>query len=147
MDNKVGKRQPHRTRHLFFLNPYSDVAFTKCPKCEGKTRLRKLPLVIHIEPDQMLVLNKTCRYCPGCDLVIARQSELEPLMAAAFAERRPEVVGNEYLVVGTLDRSNWRAQMREPSEARAPSDMLDRAWIFKDQLHFKMTGGWVRASE
>ena len=27
--------------HLFFLNPHSDVRFTTCPKCSGKTRLRK----------------------------------------------------------------------------------------------------------
>ena len=147
MKKKVAKRPPHRTRHFFFLNPYSDVAFTKCPKCDGKTRLRKLPLVIYIEPDQMLVLNKTCRYCPGCDLVIAKQNELEPLMAATFAERRPEVVGNEYLVVGTLDRSDWREQTREPPDAMAPLDVLDRAWIFKDHLHFEMTGGWMRAPE
>jgi hypothetical protein len=135
--------RPLRKRHLLFLNPYSDVAFTKCPKCEGKTRQRKLPLVIHIEPNQMFVLNKTCRYCPYCDLVIARQSEIEPLMAAAFAERRPEVVGNDYLVVGTLDRADWRIETQNPGKM-SPAQMLDRAWIFKEQLHFKMTGGWGR---
>jgi hypothetical protein len=144
MGKKNAERPAHRTRHLFFLNPYSDVAFTKCPKCEGKTRQRKLPLVIHIEPNQMLVLNKTCRYCPSCDLVIARQSELEPLMAAAFTDRRPGVVGNEYLVVGTLDRSDWSEQTRGTG-AGAPKDVLQRTWVFKDQLHFRMTGGWMRA--
>ena len=25
-----------KSRHHFFLKPYEDVAFTKCPKCEGK---------------------------------------------------------------------------------------------------------------
>jgi hypothetical protein len=29
-----------------------------------KTRQRKLPLFIHIDPKQPLLLNKTCRYCP-----------------------------------------------------------------------------------
>lgn len=36
--------------HRFFLNPYDDFAFTKCPKCDQKTAVRKFPLVIHIEP-------------------------------------------------------------------------------------------------
>jgi len=45
-----------RTRYRFFLNPYPDMAFTKCPKCETKTRQRKLPLV-----------SRRCRMsgCPG----------------------------------------------------------------------------------
>ena len=51
------------------------------------------------------------------------------------------MVGNKYLFVGTLDRSDWRDQMGAPPEATAPSDLLDRTWLFKDQLHFKMTGG------
>ena len=36
-----------RTRHGFLLSPCTDVAFTRCPKCEEKTRQRKVPLVIH----------------------------------------------------------------------------------------------------
>src|SRR6266511_2521380 len=110
MSQRPQKLKPDRRRHLFFLNPYVDAAFTKCPKCEGKTKQRKLPLVIHIEPDQLFVLNKTCRYCPYCDLIIARQREIESLMAALFETRRPEVVGNKYLVVGTLDRADWKQQ-------------------------------------
>ena len=40
---RLGKQPP---RHTFFLNPYTDARFSKCPKCEGKTRQKKLPLVI-----------------------------------------------------------------------------------------------------
>ena len=40
---QMGQQPP---RYKFFLNPYSDVRFSKCPQCEAKTRQRKLPLVI-----------------------------------------------------------------------------------------------------
>jgi hypothetical protein len=39
---RLGKQSP---RYRFFLNPYTDVRFMKCPQCLGKTRQRKLPLV------------------------------------------------------------------------------------------------------
>jgi hypothetical protein len=31
---RLGKQPP---RYTFFLNPYTDARFSKCPKCEGKT--------------------------------------------------------------------------------------------------------------
>ena len=124
--------------HRFFLNPYEDAAFTKCPKCESKTKVRKFPLVIHIEPDQLFVLNKQCRHCLGCDLIIARRSKIESLMAAAFESRDPAIVGNEYLVVGTLPREVWRA--RNNKDMR-PADTLDHTRIFKDVWVFEVVGG------
>ena len=69
------------TKHYFFLNPYKDCAFTKCPKCDNKTKLRKFPLVIHVEPYQIFFLNKNCKYCTDCDLIIVKQSKIETLMA------------------------------------------------------------------
>ena len=100
---RLGK-QPPRYR---FLNPHTDVHFTTCPQCRGKTRQRKLPLVIHIDPTQLVALNKTCWYCPYCDLLIAHQDELEAWLAAFFTEHQPEIVGNDYLVIGTEDRVDW----------------------------------------
>jgi len=44
---QFGKLPP---QHRFFLNPYRDMRFTSCPKCNGKTKLRKLPLAIHVNP-------------------------------------------------------------------------------------------------
>jgi len=145
-NGRGGKAKPVRalapvgaTRcHRFFLNSYEDAAFTKCPKCEGRTRVRKFPLVVHIEPSRLFVLNKQCRYCEGCDLIIARRSEVESLMAAAFERRDPTIVGNEYLVVGTLPRSLWRT--RDGAGMR-PVDMLDQTEIFRDVWKFELAGG------
>ena len=75
-----------KRRHYFFQNPYEDAAFTRCPKCDGKTKIRKFPLVIHIDPRQLLILNKKCRYCIKCDLIITRKSELEALMTPALEQ-------------------------------------------------------------
>src|SRR5438105_4958410 len=100
----LGKQKP---RFRFILNPYSDVRFTRCPMCQGKTKQRKLPLLIHVDPMQLIALNKTCRFCPSCDLLIAHKNEIEAFLAAFFDQSKPEVIGNDYLVVGTLDRSDW----------------------------------------
>src|SRR5438445_13688037 len=69
---RLGKQPP---RYRFFLNPYQDARFSTCPQCTNKTKQRKLPLFLHIDPKQPLLLNKTCRYCPYCDLLIAHQDE------------------------------------------------------------------------
>jgi hypothetical protein len=121
--------------HYFFPNPYEDAAFTRCPKCEAKTRIRKFPLVIHIEPDQLLVMNKSCRYCVGCDLIIVKRSALEAQMAHGFESIRPEVIGNEYFAVGTLDRKDWRQSLQgKLSQKQA----IDRVRIFKDTWGFEV---------
>lgn len=132
-----------RRRYRFFLNPYPDMAFIKCPKCEAKTKQRKVPLVIHIEPGTVFVLNKTCRYCEKCDLLIARQAHIEAIMAAAFETRAPEIVGNKYDVIGTMDRRDWR----EGAGVEIPAmELLDRVYVFEDVWHFDVDpGGWYPA--
>src|SRR5215213_7274231 len=121
---RLGKQPP---RYRFFLNPYTDVRFTTCPQCGGKTRVRKLPLVIHIDPLQLVALNKTCRYCPPCDLLIAHQDELEAWLAAFFGQHKPEIVGNDYLVVGTEDRTDWRRGVRTPMSTQEALECLQRS--------------------
>jgi hypothetical protein len=133
---RLGKQSP---RYTFFLNPYTDARFTKCPKCEGKTRQKKLPLVIQIDGGGMMVLNKTCRYCPACDLLIAQKDEIEAQMAFYFQRAAPEVVGSDYLVVGTVDRADWR---RGTEGAVTPQDMIEVLHDFKDVVQFKFAGGW-----
>ena len=71
---RIGQLPP---AYRFFLNPYRDMRFVAaCPGCERKPRQRKLPLAIHVEDWGTAVINKTCRYCPSCDLLIAHENEL-----------------------------------------------------------------------
>ncbi len=133
---QLGKQPP---RYRFFLNPYQDMRFTKCPQCDSKTLQRKLPLVIHVEPMEMLSLNKTCPYCPHCDLLIVHQDDLEHLLASFFAEQKPEVIGNDYLVIGTEDRTAWKRGMQQPLTMQ---EALEALHDFKEVVTFKITGGW-----
>jgi len=131
-----------KKRHYFFLNPYEDCAFTRCPKCTSKTMIRKFPLVIHIEPKQLLCQNKHCRYCTRCDLIIAKKSEVESLMAAKFETANPSVIGNEYLVFGTLDKKDWRQYSKVPED---PGEVIEQVHVFKDVWNFELVyGGWGR---
>jgi hypothetical protein len=134
----LGKQPP---RYRFFLNPYSDARFTSCPQCGGKTRVRKLPLVIHVDRGATIALNKTCKLCPYCDLLIAHQDEIEAFLAAYFGEQAPEVVGNDYLVIGTEDRNAWRRGMRTPLSS---DEMLASLHDFRDYVTFTSPPGWVR---
>jgi hypothetical protein len=129
-----------KERHKFFLNPYQDCAFTKCPKCETKTKVRKFPLVIKIEPQQLFLLNKQCKYCPSCDLIIAKKQEIEPLMAFGFSKSNPEILGNEYSIMGTLDRKDWKDGN---NKSLSPAEIIERIYIFKDVWNFEVIpAGW-----
>jgi hypothetical protein len=135
--NRIGKQPP---RYNFFLNPYQDIRYTSCPKCVGKTKLRKLPLVIHIEGSIFLSLNKTCRFCPYCELLIAHRDELESLLVAICSERDPTVIGNDYLVLGTVDRPVWQQGNRG---SLTPQEMLENLHDFKHYWQFEPSPRWV----
>lgn len=95
-------------RYSFVLNPFVEARFTKCPRCGTKTRIRKIPLVIHIDSVGLLTPGKICRVCVVCDLLIVQQAEIEPLIDEA---RRRNSAGKhrlEYLVLGTVERKVWR---------------------------------------
>jgi hypothetical protein len=133
---RLGKQPP---RYTFFLNPYADARFTSCPKCGGKTRQKKVPLVIHIDKSGMMSLNKTCRFCPACDLLVAHRDEVEAQLAHGFRKRAPEAVGNDYLVIGTLDRPDWQRGM---SATLTTQEMIEALHDFKHVVQFKPAGGW-----
>lgn len=136
---RPGKQPP---RHYFFLNPYEDVRFTRCPKCNAKTRLRKFVLVIHVEPHNPLALRKTCRYCIACDLIIAHRDELEAQLVLVFSKQAPQSIGNDYLVLGTLEPALWQQGRQQPLNM---ADVLDQMYLFKDELHFEPANyGWAK---
>jgi hypothetical protein len=109
--SQLGKLSP---LYRFILNPYNDVRFSTCPECSQRTLLRKVPLVIHVDPRHPMLLNKRCRYCPNCDVLIAHQDELEEWLAITFEKNAPEIIGNDYLVLGTVDKTTWHKQKKEP---------------------------------
>jgi hypothetical protein len=64
--------------------------------------------VINIDDGGIMVPNKTCRHCPACDLLIAHKNEIEAQLAFYFQRFVPEVVGNDYLVIGAVERADWQ---------------------------------------
>ena len=98
--DRIGALPP---RYAFILNPYSDTGFTKCPRCDTRTNVRKLSLVIHVEGFGLVLLGKTCRLCLRCETLIAHKAELDTLLGTVVNGRAPE-----YIVLGTLDRRTYR---------------------------------------
>jgi hypothetical protein len=131
---RLGKLPP---RYRFLLNPFRDRRFAICPNCDGRTLLRKVPLVIHVDPINPMVINKSCRYCPACELLIAHQDEVEAELAAFFARRTPDLVGNSYLVIGTLDRDVWKRGVAEPL---AIQEMVEQLHDFVEVLELRRAG-------
>jgi hypothetical protein len=81
----------------------------------------------------MVILNKTCRFCPACELLIGHQDEIEGHLSQLFAELAPQVI-NDYLVIGTLERKAWR---RGLAERVNNAEMIAALHDFKAYLHFK----------
>jgi hypothetical protein len=100
----------------FIVNPYPDQKISLCPICRKRTGQRKVPLFIHVNPMHPVALNYTCKYCKQCDLLVAHKHEVEDLLARLFEKQRPEIVGNDYLIIGTMEKKAWREGLHEPKE-------------------------------
>jgi hypothetical protein len=117
-----------KEKYRFFLNPYTDSAFTKCPKCDGKTKVKKFPLVIFIEKIKFVLnLNKTCKYCPYCELIIAKKSEFKQV-ADAY-----RVMIDDFFFFGTLPREIY---VKYENKIMDSKGFLNIALSFKDVWDF-----------
>ena len=72
------------SKYNFSLNPYPEFRFSKCPVCHEKTRQRKLPLLVHVDPRNLIELNYTNRYCQRCALLIGHKHEIEHHLTEMF---------------------------------------------------------------
>ncbi|HEX3642711.1 MAG TPA: tetratricopeptide repeat protein, partial [Ktedonobacteraceae bacterium] len=127
---RTGKQRPC---YSFFLNIFPETRFTTCPQCEGKTRVRKLPLVIHVNPNIPMILEKICRYCETCDLLIAHRDQLEEQLTSHLLMIDPEAIGNDYLVRGTLERTDWN---RMKDKELSFGDIVEYLHDFKEVVTF-----------
>ena len=125
-------------KYSFVLNPHVDYRATKCPGCEAQTRVRKIPLVIHVEGVGLLTLRKTCRLCVVCETVIAHQAEIESAIKASAGQATGAVP--DYLVLGTVNPRVWRQGL----SGAVSLDVLRRNMAdFKAHKQIKYTpGGW-----
>ena len=134
------------SRYSFILNPYPDERLSKCPKCDQRTHPRKFALIIVVDGFGPMVLGKTCRFCTPCELLIVHQDELEHELVVALEPRKPEVIDNEYMVFGTVDKKVWRKGVK--GDTKGIGEMLDYVADFKEELELKVEpGGWYPSNE
>ena len=100
---RFGKLRP---RYRFALNPFREVRWSSCPRCEKLMHARKFPLLIAFTDGTMLTLGKTCRYCTPCEFIIAHQHELDDEVAS-FRSAHPGHASDEWFVIGTVERKAW----------------------------------------
>jgi hypothetical protein len=140
---RFGKLRP---RYGFMMNPYPDQRISRCPLCEGKTGQRKVPLLIHVDPSHLVSLNYTCRYCRRCDLLAAHKHEVEHLLTALFRQHDPHVIGNRYLVIGTVEKSEWKEGTKQPRAIDATLAHASDFATYYDELRMTRPG-WYKADQ
>jgi hypothetical protein len=102
-------------------------------------------LLVHIDPMHLLAQNIHCRFCPDCDLLIVHQDELEAQLVIHVSEHFPADVGNDYLVMGTMERTAWNENRRNPKPL---PEILDAVADFREVLTIKVRpAGWYRDDE
>ena len=137
-EGRIGKLPP---RYRFMLNPFPVARLSRCPKCDKLTYPRKFPLLVHVEGCLPYVQAKTCKYCSRCELIMCQQNELEEQLAHAFRQRRPDLIGNDYLVLGTVAMQVWERGMH--GDAPGLAEAMEYVALFKgyDDLQYD-PGGW-----
>ncbi len=132
-------------KYYFSLNPYPELRFTKCPVCETKTGQRKLPLMIHVYPEYFIALNYTNRYCSRCNRLIGHKHEIEHYLIELFLQSNPEVIGNDYLIIGTVEKTAWRKNIGQSSLL---NEMKPHIHDFKSYEELRMTmAGWFHKDQ
>ena len=140
--NKLGELEP---MHNFSLNPYPELRFSSCPDCGTKTGQRKLPLIVHVDPKNLVLLNYTSRYCQKCDMLIGHKHEIEHHLTETFFKIKPDVIGSNYLVFGTVEKKVWRANIDHSKTSR---EILKNAHDFISYQELRMTmAGWFRKEQ
>ncbi|MEM1326531.1 MAG: hypothetical protein AAGI23_11280 [Bacteroidota bacterium] len=138
------------SKYKFYLNPHDEYKWTKCPNCDRKTKVRKHCLIIAYGQqgkslEKIFSLNKTCKFCIKCELIIAQQSEIEDITAQMVAQFGLRFNPKDYTVVGTMDRQDWKKGMKDPTSSTANQSSIiffEDIWAFEIQ-----PGGWYPADE
>ncbi len=135
---RIGKLEP---RYSFLLNEHVGERLSVCPRCRKQTHARKFALLVHVDKWGPLAMGKTCIYCTLCELIIVHQKDLEAELAESFGTLAPEVIGNKYLVLGTVDKRVWKQGLGGAGQGL--QGILEHTADFKTVLKLHVDpGGW-----
>ncbi len=105
-------------------------------------RVRKIPLVIHVDSFGLVLLRKACRLCIVCEFLIAHEAEVNRVVEelAQHAGVRPT-----YIVLGTLASVTWRDGVSSGvTIEEVKRDMAD----FKAYMRVEITPRrWIRRDD
>lgn len=76
---------------------------SRCPRCGQLARKRRVAFVVHVDGGHTLAVQAPCHYCRRCDLLCVGQGDLDARLAGRCLPSHPEIVGRNYLVLGTMD--------------------------------------------
>ena len=139
---KVSGNSMQQPRHYFWLNPYREMAFTRCPKCEGKTKIRKKRLVIDVLNKTLLLANVTIKYCPECDLITINKDKIENILSQLTFFDERSIRPDDYFIFGTIERTDYNKYLNQGSYS---SDCIKLVNPFIDKLLFKIRpAGWYK---
>ncbi|MBI2410403.1 MAG: hypothetical protein HYV32_00710 [Candidatus Kerfeldbacteria bacterium] len=131
-------------KYYFALNKHDNYKVTTCPKCNKQTFKKKIPLFMFIKDHGFIILGITCIYCAKCKLIITNQSELESYLVSLFEKINPNIIGNEYFVVGTMDLKEWKKRINN-DEKRSLEQEVEFISDFKGLLELNyQPAGWYR---
>lgn len=132
-------------KYNYSLNPYPEFCFSRCPDCRQNTGQRKLPLLIHVEPGNLIALNYTNRYCSHCDMLIGHKHEIEHYLTELFSKVDPEIIGNDYIVFGTVEKKAWKENINHP---KVLNEMQQHIHVFESYRNIRVTmAGWFRKGQ
>jgi len=134
---ELGELNP---QYNFSLNPYPEFRFSTCPVCRSNTGQRKCPLIIHVDPKCLILLNYTNRYCKNCDMLIGHKHEIEHHLTEMFLKIKPDVIGDNYLVFGTVEKKVWCENIYH---TKTSPEILKHTHDFISYQDLRMTiAGW-----
>lgn len=126
----------------FMLNPYLDERLSVCPSCGEKSSQRKTPLVIQVDSAEPVAIHYTCRFCAKCDLLMGHRAEIEGQLTDLFRASNPQVIGNGYRIIGTLERKTWRSITENPQPL---ANIMHLVHPFKGYRELQRTqSGWFQ---
>ncbi len=138
------------SKYYFYLNPHDEYAWTKCPKCDAKTNLRKFCLMIHYEDKslqfhRLLSVRADCRFCSECELIIKKKSEIESALQEMAADWNMKFKPENYFIFGSMEMNDWKQNQKVPL---APKEAFEKISAFVDFLDFKIQpAGWYFEGE